>query len=228
MAKTLKLAFALLAALAIMTRFGGGAAAASNPALNADILRLALDWEHIKFEVRNPDDQESQMAVLADHALQITKRYQSQPEAAIWLGIIVSEQASMASENGSPFKALGFAARARDILDPVEKSDPMACDAGAPTSLGVLFYRVPGFPISFGDTSKARQYLQKAIANAPNGMDANYFYGDFLYQQHEYAEAAKMLKHALALPAHRERPLWDKERRLVIQELLAKMQQATR
>ena len=28
--------------------------AADNPALNADILHLALDWEHIKFEVENP------------------------------------------------------------------------------------------------------------------------------------------------------------------------------
>ena len=224
MARHLKMIRALLGSILMMASIGA-VCAANNPALNPDILRLALDWEHIKFEVQNPDDQENQMALLAERALQVSKRYQNQPDAAIWLGIIVSEQASMASENGSPFKALSLAAKARDILESIEKSDPAALDAGAPTSLGVLYYRVPGFPISFGDTSKARLCLQKAVANAPNGLDANYFYGDFLYQQHELGEAAKVLRHALALPAHPDRPVWDKSRRVVIQELLAKIQQ---
>jgi tetratricopeptide (TPR) repeat protein len=197
--------------------------AASNPALNADILQLALAWEHVKFEITNQDDQERQMAVLADRAANLAQRYQSQPEAELWLGIIISEQASMASENGSPFKALGFAKRARDILEQVEKTDPAVLDAGAPTSLGVLYYRVPRFPIGFGDNAKARQYLQEAIKNAPNGLDANYFYGDFLYEQTEYPEAKKVLTRALTLPAHPERPIWDRSRRLVIQQLLSKM-----
>lgn len=198
--------------------------AAENPSLNAEILRLSLEWEHVKFEVDNRDEQEKQMAVIAQHAADIAQRYQGRPEAIIWVGIIISEQASMASENGSPFKALGFAKRARDILEGVEKIDPVAVDAGAPTSLGVLYYRVPGFPIGFGDKSKARQYLQEAIKDAPNGLDANYFYGDFLYEQHEYPEAINVLEHALTLPAHPDRPIWDRSRRSVIKELLAKMQ----
>jgi tetratricopeptide (TPR) repeat protein len=197
--------------------------AAENPALNAEILHLALDWEHVKFQIDDRDEQEKQMAVIAQHAADIAQRFQNRPEAMIWLGIITSEQASMASENGSPIKALGLAKKARDILENVEKIDAVTLDAGAPTSLGVLYYRVPGFPLGFGDKAMARHFLQEAIANAPNGLDANYFYGDFLYEQHEYSEAVKVLKRALALPAHPERPLWDRSRRLVIQELLAKM-----
>jgi tetratricopeptide (TPR) repeat protein len=217
-----RMALAILSAFMMVARITSGLAA-SNPALNADILHLALDWEHVKFEITKPDDQEKQMAVLADRAANIVQRYQNQPGAKLWLGIIISEQASMASENGSPFKALGFAKRARDILEQVEKSDHIVLDAGAQTSLGVLYYRVPGFPIGFGDKTKARHYLQEAIKNAPNGLDANYFYGDFLYEEREYPEAEKVLTHALALPAHPERPIWDRSRRLVIQELLAKM-----
>jgi Tfp pilus assembly protein PilF len=118
---------------------------------------------------------------------------------------------------------MGFAKQARDILEKAEKIDPVAVDAGAPTSLGVLYYRVPGFPIGFGDKAKARQLLQEAVADAPNGLDANYFYGDFLVEQHEYAAAEKVLRHALTVPAHPDRPLWDKSRRLVIQELLTKI-----
>ncbi len=198
--------------------------AAENKELNADILRLALDWEHIKFEVQDKDLQEKQMAALADRAASLVQKYQNRPEAVIWLGILVSEQASMASENGSPFKALGLAKQARDILAPVAQADPFVLDAGAPTSLGVLFYRVPGFPIGFGDKAKARQLLEEAVTNAPTGLDANYFYGDFLYEQHEFPQAEKVLQRALALPPHPERPIWDKSRRLVMQEDLAKMQ----
>ncbi len=193
-------------------------------ALNAVILRLALDWEHIKFEVEDKDLQEKQMAALADRAAVVAQQYQNRLEATIWLGILVSEQASMASENGSPLKALSFAKRARDILEKVEKVDPVVLDAGAPTSLGVLYYRVPGFPIGFGDKAKARHLLEEAVTNAPNGLDANYFYGDFLFEQREYPQAIKVLTRALTLPAHPERPIWDKSRRLVSQNLLAKMQ----
>ena len=215
-------AFALLAALMIVARSASGFAA-GNPALNADILHIALDWEHIKFEVENADEQERLMAMLADRATSIAQRYQNQPDATIWVGIITSEQASMANENGSHIKALRLALKARDILEQVEKIDPVTLDAGAPTSLGVLYYRVPGFPMGFGDKIKARHLLQEAVINAPNGMDANSFYGDFLFQQKEYPEARKVLMHVLTLPAHPDRPIWDKERRLVTQELLAKI-----
>ena len=213
---------AMLAAFMIVAR-PAGVSAAGNPALNADILQVALDWEHIKFEVENADEQEMKMAALAEHAGTLVQKYPNQPEPTIWLGILISEQASMANENSSPVKALRLALKARDILTEAEKVDPMALDAGAPTSLGVLYYRVPGFPLGFGDKTKARHLLQEATTNAPNGLDANYFYGDFLFQQKEYPEATKVLKHALALPAHPERPIWDHSRRLVIQELLAKL-----
>jgi tetratricopeptide (TPR) repeat protein len=219
-------AFALLFGALALAAPRVQAAAPQDAALNADLLHIALDWERIKFQGQDHDLQEKQMAGVAQHAAEIAQRYPGRPEAQIWLGIIISEQASMASENSSPFKALGFAKQARDILEKVEKVDPVVLDAGAPTSLGVLYYRVPGFPLGFGDNAKARQLLQEAVANAPNGLDANYFYGDFLYQQHEYAAAEKVLRHALSLPPHPERPLWDKSRRLVIQELLAKIAKA--
>ena len=141
--------------------------AAENRALNAEINFLSRDWEHVKLQVDNLDEQEKQMAVLALHAADIAQRYQGSTEATIWVGIITSEQASMASENNNPIKALVLAKRARDILEKVEKIDPVTMDAAAPTSLGVLYYRVPEFPLGFGDKSEARRYLQEAITNAP-------------------------------------------------------------
>lgn len=198
--------------------------AAEGPDMNAALLQLALDWEHIKFEVTDKNFQEKQTAALADRAGIIVQQYPGRPEPLIWQAILISEQASMASENGSPFKALGFAKHAREILEPIAKQYPAVLDAGAPTSLGVLYYRVPGFPIAFGDKTKARELLEEAVKYAPDGLDANYFYGDFLYGQHEYPAAEQVFKHALSLPPHPDRPIWDRSRRLVMQEDLEKMQ----
>jgi len=56
-----------------------------------------VDWEHIKFQETDKDLQEKQMAALADRAAALVQQYQTRPEAMIWHGIIISEQASMAS-----------------------------------------------------------------------------------------------------------------------------------
>jgi Tfp pilus assembly protein PilF len=123
----------------------------------------------------------------------------------------------------SGFSALSDAKAARQLFETAYRLDPKALEAGAPTSLGVLYYRVPGFPIGFGDRTKARKYLAEAVSLAPDGMDANYFYGDFLASQGEYAPAAKALQHALAAPAHPDRPVWDAGRRAEIRALLARV-----
>ena len=209
-------AIAIAAGLAFAA--AGPAGASNNPALDADIHRLELEWAHIKFEV--PVSQQlDQFAALEKDASGLEARYPGRAEALIWQGIVISEEAGVASM----FSALGYARRARALLEKADKIDPRALDAGAPTSLGVLYYRVPGFPIAFGDTATARRLLEQAVANAPDGMDANYFYGDFLFKEHDYARAKAVLQHALALPPRPDRPLWDRNRRLVIKQLLDQM-----
>jgi tetratricopeptide (TPR) repeat protein len=190
-------------------------------ALSPEVRRLQTKWEAIKFGVPEGDNQTKQMNALGDDADAVAAHFPGMPEALIWDGIITSERASMASS----FYALGFAKRARDILEQAYNLDPARLDAGATTSLGVLYYRVPGFPIGFGDKAKARQLLEQAVKLAPNGLDAWYFYGDFLYTQNEFPKAVEAFQHALKIPQHPDRPLWDKNRRLVIEELLAKIEE---
>src|ERR1700726_1393235 len=189
-------------------------------AASAEVHRLQTKWEAIKFGVPEGDEQTKQMNALGEEADALSAHSPGVPEALIWDGIITSERASMASS----FSALGLAKRARDILEQAYDLDPVKMDAGATTSLGVLYYRVPGFPIGFGDKARARQLLEQAVKLAPNGLDAWYFYGDFLYSQNELSKAADVFHHALKIPQHPDRPLWDKNRRLVIEELLAKIE----
>ena len=212
----------------LLSALSACAQAREDTSLKSELLRLAHDWEHLKLQVIDRDDQERQMAGLAQRAAKIAEQYENVPDPIVWIGIITSEQASLANENGSPLKALELAKQARDILETVERADPATMDAGAPTTLGLLYDRVPGFPISFGDKAKARNYLQEAVRNAPNGLDANYFYGDFLYRQGEQAEAIKVLEHALTLPELSNRPIWDKSRRAEIRKILSQLQKGER
>lgn len=208
------------AALAVFTlALAQPASAAEDPALDGAVRHLQLEWERIKFQIPEGPQQTDAMNALGEEADAIAARFPDRIQAQIWDGVITSERAGMAG----PFSALGLAKRARDILERADKMDPTALDAGAPTSLGVLYYRVPGFPLGFGDKSKARRLLEDATRAAPSGLDAWYFYGDFLYSQGEYAKASAAFKHALEIPAHPDRPLWDANRRLVIQELLDKL-----
>ncbi|MGD9665701.1 MAG: tetratricopeptide repeat protein, partial [Novosphingobium sp.] len=112
--------------------------------------------------------------------------------------------------------------KARDILAKAYAIDPKAANGGAAMSLGVLYYKVPGSPIGFGDDAKAKTLLDQALALAPNGLDANYFYGDYLLDQGDKTGARSHLLKALKAPHDASRPAWDAGRRREVQALLAK------
>lgn len=216
-ARQLSLMHALLLACAICGPAAGASATGSpDDPVTAQVKQIQLKWETIKFTVPEGDKQTEQMAALGTEADALATKYPDHVEALIWDGVITSERASMVN----PVSALSLASRARDTLEKAYKMNATALDAGAPTSLGVLYYRVPGFPIAFGDKTKARHLLEQATASAPEGLDAWYFYGDFLLTQGEYAKAREAFNHALSIPPHADRPLWDKNRRLVIHEKL--------
>ena len=196
------------------------AMADTDPVFDGKLHDLAIRWETVKFSVPPGDKQTAEMEKVGAEADALFAQYPTRVEAAIWDGILKSEEASMASA----FSALSLAKEAKAILEKANTTDPVALGAGAPTSLGVLYYRVPGFPIAFGDTDKARALLQQATAAAPQGLDAWYFYGDFLMSEHDYNKAKQAFAYALTIPESPDRPLWDKNRRLVIKEDLAKIQ----
>ncbi|MBS1165023.1 MAG: Tetratricopeptide 2 repeat protein [Proteobacteria bacterium] len=194
-----------------------------DPAFDSALHNLEIRWETVKFTIPPGDKQTAEMEKVGTEADALMARYPSRVEAEIWDGILKSEQASMASA----FSALSLAKEARAILEKAYTENPAALDAGAPTSLGVLYYRVPGFPIAFGDNKKARSLLEQATTSAPHGLDAWYFYGDFLMNEGENDKARQVFTYALSIPENLDRPLWDKSRRQVIKEDLAKLQAKT-
>jgi Tfp pilus assembly protein PilF len=100
--------------------------------------------------------------------------------------------------------------------------DERALDGSAHTSLGTLYHKVPRFPIAFGSEKKARMHLEKAIAISPGAIDVNYFYGEFLFDEGEYAKALQHLETALEAPPRPGREIADEGRRAEIRALMAK------
>ena len=75
----------------------------------------------------------------------------------------------------------------------------------------------------FGDTDKAKKLLKEALALDPQGLDANYFYADFLHDQGDDASAKLFAQKALHAAHDPARPAWDAGRRREIQALIAKL-----
>jgi Tfp pilus assembly protein PilF len=72
---------------------------------------------------------------------------------------------------------------------------------------------VPGWPIGFGDDDTAEEMLRQALTMNPDGIDPNYFYGDFLAEDGRKQEAVRYLSRALNAAPRVGRPLADQGRR---------------
>ncbi len=138
------------------------------------------------------------------------------PEPLIWEGIILSTYAG--AKGG--LDALGLVKAAREALETALRLDDHALDGSAHTSLGSLYYQVPGWPLSFGDDDFAREHLLAALAINPDGIDPNYFYADFLIRDGKEYAARPYLEKALRAPDRPGRELADQGRRDEIRHLL--------
>lgn len=176
--------------------------------LDADIAVIQHDWAKANYKMEK-DAQEAAFKTLTEQAHQLSEKHQNAPEALIWEGIA---NAGYAKAKGG-LGALKFAEKARDLLLAAEKANPQALQGSAYTSLGSLFYKVPSWPIGFGDKKKAQAYLEKALGFNPTGIDPNFFYADFLKERGEYAKAVEYYKKALAAPARPGREDADVGRR---------------
>lgn len=194
------------------------AAPLAQAGMDDDVRALQREWEEIKY--RKPKaEQEQAFEALARTAGTVRTKYADRAEPEIWYAIIVSSHAGAKGGLG----ALSLVKDAKWALEHALAVDPKALSGSAYTSLGSLYYQVPGWPVGFGDDRKARAMLEAALKLNPDGIDPNYFYGDFLYRKGDYAGARKALERALEAPARPDRPLADQGRRKEIEELLARM-----
>lgn len=204
-----------LTTAALLLTFGLMAGSAS-----ADVASLQTAWAEAMYQL-GEDARRDAMADLAERARSEADAHPEDPGILIWNGIILS---SYAGEKGG-LGALGLVKEARRSLEQALKIDPGALQGSAHTSLGSLYYKVPGWPLGFGSDKEARKHLNAALSLNPTGIDPNYFMGEFLFEQDEYDAARRHLETALAAPNRPGRELADQGRRQEIRALLARIEQ---
>ncbi|MES2343770.1 MAG: tetratricopeptide repeat protein [Pseudomonadota bacterium] len=210
-----------LAACLLALSLTSSAALAAEP-FDGRVDGLARGWAHANYEVRDKAAQAAEAERLASQAEALARQYPNRAEPLVWEAIA---QATEAGAKGG-LGGLALAKSARDLLQKAEKINPAALgDGSVYTTLGSLYAQVPGFPIGFGDPNRARAYLAKALAANPNGVDPNFFQGDFLLRQGDAAGAVRALDRALAAPPRPGRELADRGRRAEATALLAKARQ---
>jgi tetratricopeptide (TPR) repeat protein len=184
-----------------------------------DIASLQTRWAQVKY--LTPEAQQEQgFAQLLSQAEALGTAHSKEPAYLIWEGIIRSTYAGAKGGLG----ALGEVKKAKALFEQALALDPEAMAGSAYTSLGSLYYQVPGWPIGFGDDEKADELLQKGLQYNPDGIDSNFFYADYLLSEKHYAQALAAFEKAKRAPPRAGRESADQGRLREIDAKIAEIQ----
>ena len=208
-----------LSSLTLITFLFAGNAFAG---MDEDVLQLQKSWEKLKYQTPLAQ-QEKGFEELLTQSQKITSQYLGHAEPLIWEGIIEGTFAGVRNGISGQIAALSLVKSAKKSFDEAIKLNPNALHGSAYTSLGSLYYQVPPWPIAFGDNDKAKELLLKGLELNPDGIDANYFYGDYLFKRGDLTKAEQVLKKALQAPPREGREGADEGRKKEINELLKKI-----
>ncbi len=186
-------------------------------AVDDAVTELQHNWEVIRYQTPEAE-REKRFEALAAKAHKVSESYPGRAEPLVWEGIVLS---SWAGEKGG-LGGLSLVKQAKTLYESSIAIDGNALEGSAYNSLGVLYYKVPGWPVGFGDKAKAKELLQKALSINPKGIDPNFFYGEYLLETKQPDQAATYLNRAIAAPARPGRQVADSGRREEARALLEK------
>ncbi len=215
------LSFTLLSITTISSSlvFADGITTSKNQNPQQVVNQLMKQWAIINYQT-DKKQQEKAFKTLVEQAHEYSEKLENSAEIKIWNGIILSTYAGAKGGLG----ALKYVKKAKKSLETALKLNPSALNGSAYTSLGSLYYQVPGWPIGFGSDKKAEMFLQQALSINPDGIDPNYFYADFLFEDGKYAKALQHANNALKAADRLNRPIADKGRREELAKLVSKIE----
>lgn len=188
-------------------------------AMSEEVVQIQKQWAQVNY-MPDGDAKEKAFEKLSKAATQIRLKHPKDAESWIWEGIIYS---SYAGAKGG-ISALGLAKKAKAAYEEALNIDEDALNGSAHTSIGVLFHKVPGWPLSFGSDKKAVKHLKKGLVMNPDGIDSNFFYAQYLVEEEsDYLNAKNYLEKALEASPRPSRPVADLERRKEVKLLLAEV-----
>jgi len=198
-------------------------ASAVRAGLQEDLSSLQQRWAVARYQTQ-VDQRKPKLQQLVKEADALTESNKNSADAWLWAAVIRGSLAE--AENN--ISALGMVKEAKAGLEKSIAIDPKAENGYAYGVLGQMYARVPGWPIGFGDKKKAREYLQQSLAVSPDGIDSNYFYAQFLFDQGDYQQAKQYAERALkATPATGVQAA-DQGRQAEIRELIENLNKKLR
>ncbi|HDZ16242.1 MAG TPA: tetratricopeptide repeat protein [Methylophaga aminisulfidivorans] len=180
-----------------------------------EVADLQTQWATVNYTLQD-EEQQTAYENLVNKANEVVQTYPDRAESHIWRGIIES---SFAGAKGG-LGALSLAKAAKSDFEKAISIDDKAMNGSAYTSLGTLYFKVPGWPLGFGDDDKAEAMLRKALKINPQGIDSNYFYAQYLIEKKQYKSAELFLNKAKNAAPRPTRPLADKGRHAEIDQSL--------
>lgn len=208
--------------LALLAAFLAGTRLAAAP-LDDGTARLESHWAHAHYSVIGQAAQAAAFDAVIVEADALAMQFPDQAAPLVWIGI--AQTAKAGTVGGIAGYKLVKAART--ALEMARRIDPNAANGLGLSQLGILYYKVPGFPVAFGDREKAARYLLRALEIVPTSLAANLAYGDFLATSGRATQAVTVLKAALRLTPRQDQPLAENGRRAEIIVLLMQLSAKT-
>lgn len=211
----------------LLILIGAGAqifAAQASAEFSDDLRGITQQWASARYEAGG-DERKVKLREVIKSVDEFVLKYPDQADSHLWAGVVRCSLAEIESK----LTALGLVKECRAKLEQALAIDPNAEDGYAYGVLGTLYARVPGWPVSFGDKKKADELLLKGVTVAPAGMNTNYFYAKFLYDQGDLTRARQYCERAAnaVAPYPPEQSLPVAIRQREIRELNEKLKTAT-
>lgn len=114
-------------------------------------------------------------------------------------------------------RAISYVNKFKAALEQAVRLDPLY-ENGAPlNTLGMMYFKAPGWPFSFGDDKKALELLRRSHRLSRPNLVVNRLLAEVVLEEVGKPEALKLVEAALAMP---DRPGYVLEDRKIRRELL--------
>lgn len=190
----------------------------AHAAFEDELSGLQQRWAAARYQASG-DERKKQLQNLVGEADSLAKKYGDKAESHLWAGVIRSSLGEAMGGMG----ALGVVKEAKANLEKSIAIDAKAADSYAYGILGLMYLKVPGWPIAFGDEKKAKELLQKGIQASPDGMNINYFNAQYYFKKEDYKKAQEFIEKAAQATPPAPAEIWS-GRQKEIRELADKIQ----
>lgn len=190
--------------------------------LKDSLKNIEMEWAKIYYE-QPRQKQQAAYPMLLNKMQQLVKIDPNDAGVIYWTALIKASYAA----HQNPVAALETINEVRDLLNKAIAINPKVMSGAAYVVLGTLYDKAPQWPISFGDDAIAKKMLETALEISPEGVESNYFYGEFLLDHDDIQAAEIYFKKALSAPVRSEQPYPDNQIKHKAEIMLANIKAQT-